>query len=233
MRMKLSARASVRRGVLDRANYHILPLTRMARHRGRRLLLTEWGSTKSCIKRQAKRLIRERSNSDSVCSLANRTGARRGFAIAMLVLAQAAFGSSVEPERISDPSRMRLGLVASMFPGSVSAKEFTEEGQQIMYFVLPQHGIPETKRHEFASHTQLLDFFEGFPPSVKNNGLWIKRFAPSTWSLSDADRIAALAREANQRKALLHVCQPYLAKPGDSIVTWECKQLSPKGNGEG
>jgi hypothetical protein len=125
---------------------------------------------------------------------------------------------------VADPSKMRLGIIAFMQPGSIVDKELTKDREPMFYFVLPQHGM--TDRREFASHAQLLAFFEGLPASVKGNGLWIKRFAPSTWIPSDTDRVTALTDETKLRKALVFICQPYL-KPGESAATWDCEQVSP------
>lgn len=134
----------------------------------------------------------------------------------------------------ADSPQYQLGLSVLMFMETTIDKQKTNTSDPAyIYFVPPQHNIATNQEggNRFSTHLQLLSFFQNSQSSIQKNGLWIKRMAaPNLWSSADNDRVAALTREARQRKLLLFICGPVEPKSGKSEVLWDCEKASPFGS---
>mgnify|MGYP001464064185 FL=1 len=88
--------------------------------------------------------------------------------------------------------------------------------------------LPEGASHFFATEEELISFFQGFPASVQERGLWITRLlSPDGEEQVDRQRLAQVIREGSRKKLLLYVCDPAQSDASE-LVAWECRKHSPQ-----
>lgn len=85
----------------------------------------------------------------------------------------------------------------------------------------------------FRTETDLLDFFQRFPPQVQQLGLWVTRAAAREEKAQrEGRRAAGLVAEAVRRKVVLYLCDSREAARGGNLVAWDCTRHSPEASAQ-
>lgn len=92
--------------------------------------------------------------------------------------------------------------------------------------------LPEGASHFFETAEDLILFFQGFPPSVQDRGLWVTRLLPPEGEeQEDRNQLVPVIREGSRKKVLLFVCDPAQVDPFE-LAAWDCKKQSPQKSDE-
>ncbi|MGB7191879.1 MAG: hypothetical protein WBD81_00345 [Collimonas pratensis] len=110
------------------------------------------------------------------------------------------------------------------------------EKEPALYFAFIQPVAPTPPTGEiwgraFATHEQLLSYFETLPAPVQSNGLWVKRMAKNLWTAGDAAQLTTLIQAVKKKSMPLFVCEPKDSRdPSSGLVAWDCIKENPKGD---
>ena len=130
---------------------------------------------------------------------------------------------------IADSLQIALGLSVTMQYADEYARRLKTEQEAAPYGAFRQRAIATPM--VFKTQMELLTFFDELPPSGREKGLWIMRFARPLWNVDDAARTAALTETAQQRNLFLYLCEAKQFESKSSwLVAWECTRASLAGN---